>query len=755
MISKKNFKIFVIFSLVVLPIFVFMNLASARTRGLAMNKTKQHQNRLIHEKSPYLLQHASNPVDWYPWGEEAFEKAKKEDKPIFLSIGYSTCHWCHVMAHESFEDEAIAQKINEYFVPIKVDREERPDIDNIYMSAVTAMTGRGGWPLTVILTPDKKPFFGGTYFPPKAKWGSSGLTEVMESIHRSWSTNREQLITSSNTLTEMIKENIPQGGGTKVLTKELLKSAFQQYDRIYDDQYGGFGSSPKFPSSHNLSYLLRYWLRTQDNRVLDMVKQTLVQMANGGMYDHLGGGFHRYSTDQYWQVPHFEKMLYDQAILARTYLEAYQITKEPFFAQVAREVLDYCLRDMKDDQGGFYSAEDADSLDPDEYSQVSVDPNQIHEKKEGAFYVWRSEEIDSILEKRAAQVFKYYFGIRDSGNAKNDPHQEFIGKNIVFVERTVKQTADQFKISEKEVNEILKESKDKLFVQRKTRPVPHLDDKILTDWNALLISSLAFASRVLDDEKYKDAAIQSADFLLATMIDKRGRLLHRYRDGDAGIAATIEDYAFLTNALIDLYEATFDLKYLKHSISLSDQMIQYFWDEERHGFYFTASDAKELIFRQKEIHDGAIPSGNSMAALTMVRLSHITLDKKWEGYTDKLIQAFSDELLQRPSAYAQMLIAFDYSLGPSQEIVIASTKNEDIHNFVNPIFNLFLPNKVVVLNSTKKDSKGIVEIAPFIENQKPKDDKTTVYVCENHVCKRPVTDVNALKDILSNLKLSL
>lgn len=713
----------------------------------------KYQNRLMYEKSPYLLQHADNPVDWYPWGEDAFERAKKEDKPIFLSIGYSTCHWCHVMERESFEVPEIAAVINKYFIPIKVDREERPDIDDVYMAAVRAMTGRGGWPLTVFLTPEKHPFFGGTYFPPRGKWGSPGLVDIMNSIHESWTNNRDELIQSGASLTKLLRESVSQGKNEAVLTEAILQEAFHEFTRMYDSRYGGFGRSPKFPTSHNLSFLLRYWKRTKDAKALAMVEYTLAQMAKGGMYDHVGGGFHRYSTDQEWQIPHFEKMLYDQAILARTYLEAYQITKNDFYSRIAREILDYVLRDMRQTQGGFYSAEDADSFDPDEYTQMTRDSSQRHEKKEGAFYLWRHDEINNILGRDDAEIFSYHFGINPNGNAHADPLGEFRGKNIIFIEKDLSETANRFERQVSKIEESIQRSKGKLLAARNKRPRPHLDDKVLVDWNGLMIASLSFGARVLNEPRYQQAAEEAAQFILKNLIDKKGRLLHRYRDGDAAILGTIEDYAFFIHGLLDLYEATFQIEYLKQSIALAEDMVDLFWDDSDGGFYFTADDAEKLLFRQKEIYDGAIPSGNSIAALDLVRLSHLTLQESWGDKLEALFKAFSAQIVSRPSSYAQMMTAFDFAVGPSNEIVIAaSLENKNVDEMVKEIYGRFIPNKVIVLRPIDgQGAEAIIKISPFVRNQMPIEEQTTVYVCENHVCKLPIRELKKFQALLDSL----
>lgn len=698
-------------------------------------------NRLADEKSPYLLQHAYNPVDWFPWSTEAFEKAEKEDKPIFLSIGYSTCHWCHVMEHESFEDENIAKFLNEHYVPIKVDREERPDIDAIYMSAVQAMTGSGGWPLSIFLSPDKKPFFGGTYFPPYAKWGSPGFLDVLASIDHSWHNNRTQLLKSGGDLTRLLEENQPGRDAGDTLTDDVFEKAFAQFRQSFDRQFGGFGFAPKFPTSHNLSYLLRYWKRTKNAEAFNIVEITLIRMANGGMYDQLGGGFHRYSTDREWQIPHFEKMLYDQAILGRTLLEMYQIKKEPFYSQVARDVFDYCLRDLRDKKGAFHSAEDADSLDPYE--------KQSREKKEGAFYLWTYDHIYELLSKQQADVCSYYYGLKKGGNAKSDPHGEFIGKNVLYAEHSWTETAEHFKLDLRDVRRILQESNAILLKERSGRTRPHLDDKVLVDWNGLMISALAIGSRVLNEPRYRDAAEEAAKFILFNMI-KDGRLLHRYRDGQAAINGTLEDYAFFANGLLDLYEATFDPLYLKKAVELNAKMTELFWDDEAGGFYMTAADAPDLIYRPKEIYDGAIPSGNSMAALLLVRLYHITFNQEFQVKADRLFSAFSQNIAHSPSAYSQFLIAFDFARGPAQEIVIAGApEDKTVTAMSDEIFQHFLPNKILLHRvQDGSQSAEMFSIAPFLKNQPLVQGKATAYVCENHVCQRPTTRVDELRKIL-------
>lgn len=710
-----------------------------------------YANRLIHEKSPYLLQHAHNPVDWYPWGEEAFQKARKEDKPIFLSIGYSTCHWCHVMEEESFSNPEIAAIMNKYFVSIKVDREERPDIDSIYMSAVMAMTGGGGWPLNVFLTMDLKPFYGGTYFPPADRWGRPGLKTILNSISDAWKNRRDEVLRSGDSLTQAIQQQMATKDMKAFpLDKETLKKAYTQFLQRFDPAYGGFAGAPKFPMGHSLSFLLRYWGRTAETKALEMAEKTLGEMSKGGIYDHIGGGFHRYSTDGQWRVPHFEKMLYDQAILSKAYLEAYQATGKEEYAQTAREIFEYVLRDMTMPLGGFYSAEDADSY-------LIENPK---EKKEGAFYLWSNDELINVLGKRQAEIFAYYFGIESKGNAPNDPGGEFSaeggaasggkGKNILYIAHSSEETARRFKNSPKEIDKVIKTAKEKLFSARSKRPRPHLDDKILVSWNGLMISALSFGCYVLHEPRYRKAAEDAAKFILKNLVRKDGRLLHRYRQRESAILGTIEDYAFFIYGLIDLYEAAFNPDYLKEAKRLTEEMLALFWDEAGGGFFFTAGDAEKLLTRQKEIYDGAIPSGNSIAALDLIRLGRLIMEKEFEIKVDAMFKAFSQKVNSSPQGFTQMLIALDFLWGPSREIVIVGDRQiEATREILNTIYERFIPNKVVAFRpADESEVKRIIGLIPFVKNQLPIEGKTTVYVCENYTCKFPVTDKEKLIKLL-------
>jgi len=689
-----------------------------------MPNNPNSSNHLIGEKSPYLLQHAYNPVDWYPWGEAAFDKARLEDKPVLLSVGYSTCHWCHVMAHESFEDNDIAKIINDRFIAIKVDREERPDIDHIYMSATTAMTGQGGWPLTVFLTPQGEPFYGGTYFPPYAKWGSTGFADLLNSIALGWEKDRENILSSGRSITEALRRQNKVVASTELMDETFLDRAFRQMKGQFDAANGGFGAAPKFPMGHGLSFLLRYYKRCDQPEALEMVKKTLTAMASGGIWDHLGGGFHRYSTDQFWHVPHFEKMLYDQALLSKCYLEAYQVTGEGEYAQVARDIFDYVLRDMTDKEGGFYSAEDADSIG----SAGPINDSTGGHLKEGAFYVFDRSEIVDALDKNSALVFNYYFGVLPEGNAAYDPHGEFKGKNIFYRAHSIEATAAEFKMQTNEVRDIIADAVQRLFALRDQRPRPHLDDKVLCDWNGLMIASLAFASRVLGETKYSSAAQKAADFILAHMMEN-GRLLHRWRNGSAGIPATLEDHSFFIYGLLELYEATFQDKYFVAAKRLADQMIAHFADEAG-GYYMTANDAETLIIRPKEVYDGALPSGNSVAALTLLKLYALTKKDIYRAQAGSLFGCFSSSVAQAPYAHSFLLSALDWDLhGPLEIVLEGADDDPTINKMLKVMYKYFIPVKTV----------------SYI----PSSNKGQVRVCYKGTCKPPIDSVDVFeKDYL-------
>jgi len=728
-----------------LPCFILITLFTGSLRILSSdtevknmkNKSvksdvRDHYNRLKLEKSPYLLQHAENPVDWYAWGPEAFEKARKENKPIFLSIGYSTCHWCHVMAHESFEDPEVARLMNEVFVCIKVDREERQDIDNIYMRVCQMMTGSGGWPLTVLMTPDKKPFFAGTYIPRESQHGRLGMLDLIPRIKEVWDTQHEEIIKSADQITEKLNM-IAQSSSGSELNKSTLKTAYEQLNGRYSEQYGGFGDAPKFPSPQNLLFLLRYWQDTNDEKALRMVVKTLQSMQNGGIYDHIGFGFHRYSTDSHWLVPHFEKMLYDQAMLAMAYIETYQATGIEEFEETAKEVFTYILRDMTDQKGGFYSAEDADS-----------------EGVEGKFYVWTEDEIRLALKGDEADLIINVYSIDKTGNFRDEVSGENTGANILHLDKSLTEVAFKNKESVDGLKERVEVARQKLFDIRNKRIHPHKDDKILTDWNGLMIAALAKGAQAFDEPKYAEAAKRAADFILTGMRREDGRILHRYRDGHTAILANADDYAFLIWGLLELYETVFDVDYLQAALDLNSEMIKYFWDEQDGGFYFTADDAEELIVRQKEIYDGAIPSGNSVAVSNLFRLARITANTDFEDKANKIMLAFSKDVESAPSGYTQMMIALGFGIGPSYEIVIVGNPEaEDTKEMLASLGKHFIPYKVVLLKRDDQETADITSIAEYTEYHSSFEGKATAYVCLDFACKMPVTNTEEMLKLLN------
>lgn len=689
--------------------------------GYAMLNQKT-TNKLINEKSPYLLQHAHNPVDWYPWGPEAFSRAVAEDKPIFLSIGYSTCHWCHVMERESFEDKEVAQVLNRNFIAIKVDREERPDVDHIYMSVCQALTGQGGWPLTIFMTPDRIPFYAGTYFPKLDMMRMPGLMTVLDNVTEAWRKNRSGIVESGKRIIETMKadENVE----AERLSESENEEAYLQLKNSFDNVFGGFGNAPKFPSPHNLYFLLRYWHKTGKENALQMVEKSLDAMYRGGMYDHIGFGFSRYSTDRKWLVPHFEKMLYDNALLAIAYLEAYQATRKKKYARIAREIFTYILRDMTSPEGGFYSAEDADS-----------------EGVEGKFYVWEKHEIENILDKEAAKMYCNEYHITENGNFEGKNIPNLIGADVQDIFDEVDENG--------EVGSFLNNCREKLFNYREKRVHPYKDDKILTAWNGLMIAALAIGGRVLGDANYITAAEKSVEFIYKHLVSKKdGRLLARYRDGDAALPAYADDYAFLTWGLIELYESTYKPEYLQNAIKTNSEMIKLFWDNSAGGFFIYGSDSEQLIMRPKDIYDGAIPSGNSVAALNLLRLARLTGDASLEEKAGMLLKAFSKSIKTYPRAYPFSLIALMYSLSQSQEVVIVTEKdNKEAGGMLELVNQSFRPfTSVIYLN---QDNAGALkEVIPFINTYSSVNGQATAYVCRNQSCQAPVTDIEALKALL-------
>jgi hypothetical protein len=708
-----------------------------------MLKEGYHPNRLINEKSPYLLQHAFNPVDWHPWGEEAFAKARQENKPIFLSIGYSTCHWCHVMERESFENPDIAKIMNEHFVCIKVDREERPDVDKVYMAAVQAMTGSGGWPMSVWLTPNLQPFFAGTYFPPDSRYGRPGFPDLLQRLHTAWMEQREQVLQSGEQIIKALQEHtsVAAAPDSALLFTPILRTAYSQFYSSFDERLGGFGNAPKFPRPVAFNFLLRHYARQNEKGALEMTLATLQKMWAGGMYDHLGSGFHRYSVDAYWRVPHFEKMLYDQAQLVWSYLEAYQITRDVFFVNVARDVLDYVLRDMTHPEGGFYSAEDADSA-----------PDAAHpeEKEEGAFYLWRQQEIVDLLGQENAAIFNYCYGVSDTGNTISDPQGEFHDKNVLYAAYTVADAARRFKRSEAEITAILDEGRKKLFEVRKSRSRPHLDDKIITAWNGLMISAFARAHQVLDEPKYLQAAERAASFVLNKLYNAQTKTLtRRYRDGEAKYPAHLDDYAFFAQGLIDLYEAGFDIKWLEHAVALTETQNRLFWDKNSSGFFDSSGEDETILLRTKEDYDGAEPSGNSIAALNLLRLSQMLDKKEWWDMAEQTLRLFGNRLQSAPHAMPQMLAAIDFSLDKPKQIIIAGKPNApDTRVMLRAVHERFIPNKILLLADGDKGQAYLGKSLPFIESMAMIDSKATAYICENYACQLPTTEVGVMVQLL-------
>jgi len=696
------------------------------------DKSERSYNQLKFEKSPYLLQHADNPVDWYPWGEEAFDKARKENKPIFLSIGYSTCHWCHVMEHESFEDPEVARLMNESFICIKVDREERPDIDKIYMTVCQMLTGSGGWPLTIIMTPDKKPFFAATYISKESRFGRAGMVDLIPQIKERWTSNRDELSDSADKVVSFLKQP-PPDSSIEELDHTTLQSAFNQLSQRFDAQYGGFGSSPKFPTPHNLLFLLRYWKRSGDKHALAMVEKTLQAMRLGGMYDHVGYGFHRYSTDGQWFLPHFEKMLYDQAMLAIAYTEACQATGNIEYEKTAREIFTYVLRDMTAKGGGFFSAEDADS-----------------EGEEGKFYLWSQDEIQRILTKEVSDLIIKIFNLEKEGNFAEEATRKKTGSNIMHLKKPLAEIAPELKMPAQVLQETLDAARQKLFSVREKRIHPHKDDKILTDWNGLMIAALAKGAQAFDDPHYVRAAKRAADFILKNMRQADGRLLHRYRDKQAAIPAHLDDYAFFVWGLIELYEATFEIKYLQTALDLNRDLITHFWDNKGGGFYFNPDDGEDLLMRQKEVYDGAIPSGNSVAMLNLLRLGRITTNTDFEEKVAKIGSTFASTVTQMPAAYTQLMVALDFAMDSSHEVVIVGDLVEKgTIDLLKTLRAQFIPNKVVLFRPSGEDSPDISRITPFTKNLSSLGGKATVYVCTNYTCKMPTTEATAMLDLLT------
>jgi uncharacterized protein YyaL (SSP411 family) len=676
---------------------------------------EKYINALIYETSPYLLQHAHNPVQWYPWGSEALAKAKAEDKPILLSIGYSACHWCHVMAHECFEDEEIASLMNQSFINIKVDREERPDLDAIYMSAVQLTTGRGGWPMTVFLTPDQQPFFCGTYFPKEDRYGVPGFRRVLLGVAQAYQDKRQILYQDAGAITAELKRFGANHAPSAELARATLSDAANAIASGFDSVHGGFGEAPKFPPSMALSFLMRCSLRENTKYYLEIINKTLAKMAAGGMYDQLGGGFHRYSVDAQWLVPHFEKMLYDNALLSRVYLDGFLLTGNESYGQTCREVLDYVIREMMSSEGGFYSSQDADS-----------------EGGEGEYYIWANEEIHLLLGEEDSRLFCRYYGVTPNGN--------FEGKNILHIPKPMEEFARANNLSARQLSDILQRCRETLFEARERRVKPGRDEKILTAWNGLMLRSFAEASRVLDSEAYLQAAVKNAEFLLSKLYDQ-GSLLRSYKDGQAKFSAYLDDYSCLIDGLLSLYEATFEPRWVQAAEDLASRMVDKFWDQQERNFFLTPDNHEVLIHRPKEIYDNALPCGNSVAAGVLLRLTAFTGDQKWADYSIAVMESNAGLMVKIPNAFPHLLCVLDDYLGATTEIaIIGSLDNEAVQEFSAEVFRRYRPNKVVAC--------GLKGGLALLENRPQVNGQATVYVCEGHVCKNPVNSVEELRKML-------
>jgi uncharacterized protein len=701
-----------------------MTLPSDQQPAPSGDTAERSPNRLIHETSPYLLQHASNPVDWYPWSEEAFAKAQAENKPVFLSVGYSACHWCHVMEHESFENEEIARILNEHYVSIKVDREERPDVDQIYMSAVQLITRRGGWPMSVFLTPEGKPFYGGTYWPPVAKMGMPGFRDILLKLHDYWVHKRDEVDTSADELVEAIQRMAAPVFESAELNEQALRRGMNDLLSSADRRNGGFGTAPKFPHPMDVRLLLRGWKRFDHEEALDIAVLTLEKMARGGIYDHLGGGFHRYSTDAHWLVPHFEKMLYDNALLVPAYLEAYQITRRDLFATVARETLEYVLREMTAPEGGFYSTQDADS-----------------EGEEGKFFVWTQEEIARILGEQDAETFSYCYDVTPQGNWE--------GKTILNRPKPHEEAARMRGIDAEELDALLRRCRETLLEARSRRVAPARDEKILVAWNGLMLTAMAQGGIVLEEERFVTAARQAADFILRELRDERGRLLHSYKDGQARFTAYLDDYACLIDGLTELFQATSEGTYLEAAVSLAEEMIDHFSDPEQGGFFYTADDHEKLITRTRDAQDNAVPSGNGMAATALLKLARLTGRSDLGQVAVCTLDSLSGLLVEHPRAAGQSLLALEFLLGPSPEIVLSEgTNRQELAEMSQVLANTFVPNRVFLRWGPDMPTPLVQDL---LEGKNGSSAESCVFICERGRCQVPAATAEDLRQQLRDL----
>ena len=683
-------------------------------------------NQLINEKSPYLLQHAHNPVDWHAWSDETFELAASQNKPVFLSIGYATCHWCHVMEKESFEDAETARHLNNTFICIKVDREERPDIDAVYMAACQMLIGSGGWPLNLFLTPDKKPFFAATYIPKNNRFGKAGLIELCQQVNKLWASQIDKVHASAAAIAASLQSAFHFSEANEP-SESLLDHAYNLIWNGFDSRFGGFEKAPKFPTPHRLLFLLRCHHRTGDSRALKMVEKTLTAMRLGGIWDHVGFGFHRYSTDPQWLLPHFEKMLYDQALIAQAYLETYQITKNPFYAQTAEEIFTYVLRDMTSSQGAFFSAEDADS-----------------EGEEGKFYVWTVAEFQNVLHGEQAEQWKKIFNLHPEGNFSEEASAQKTGANILHLNKHLNQWAAELNLDADAIFNQWKDVREKLFQVREKRIHPLKDDKILMDWNGLMIAALALGARILDKPEYARAAEKSVQFILKKMQKNDGRLFHRFRDGELAIDAQAADYAFFINGLLNLYQATFNLTYAEEAAALQKRMLKDFWDPDNGGFYATANRSEALPVRPKELYDGAIPSANSVALLNLLWLSRLTGNPEWDIKAHEQVRAFAGTVKSQPTAFTYFLLGIDFALRPGREVVIAGDPDKiDARQMLAALNLNFTPNQVALVKSDQNAAR-LAKFAGYTDGLQLVQGKATAHVCKGFACKEATTDIQAM-----------
>ncbi|HAR63861.1 MAG: thioredoxin domain-containing protein [Candidatus Margulisiibacteriota bacterium] len=691
---------------------------------------KNRANRLINEHSPYLLQHAYNPVDWYPWGEEAFEKAKAEDKPVLLSIGYSACHWCHVMERESFSDPDIAAAINRVFVPVKVDREDRPDLDKLFMAVCEMLSETGGWPLHIIMTSDKKPFFATTYIPKLSTSNRIGLLELTSRMKKLWTYYRNDLLTTANNVLKDLSR-LSDLGDKEVLPSTVMNDTFLQLSHQFDEEFGGFGAAPKFPMPHTILFLLNHYTMTGNNRSLEMAEKTLQSIHQGGIFDHLGFGFHRYSADRKWHVPHFEKMLYDQAMLTMAYTIAYQVTKHDLYKEIAQNTIEYVLRDMVSLEGGFYASQDADS-----------------EGEDGRFYLWSYDEIVELLGLEESKLFISLFSVEKEGNYYDEASGKKTGKNILFMKKPLSSFAREKNMKEADLKKLVAVMQEILYAVRSLRTIPGKNTKILADWNGLMIAALAKAAQVFEEPRYYTVAKRAADYISRTMMTIDNRLMHSSGDDSVKIA-TVDDYSFFMWGLVELYETAFDPDNLMVAVNLSKGLISHYWDKDNGGFFMTADDGEILYVRQKELYDNAIPSGNSVAMLVLIMLSRMTGDVSLEDKAHEIPMTFSKKIKQTPAAYTQFMIAKAYEEGPSYEIVIVGDPSSPAtEEMIAIVHQEYISNRVVLFRLSEGAKDEILSVAPYLAEYKSVNGKSTVYICKNYTCQSPVTEIQDMLRLL-------